>query len=99
MTITKTVENGHITLKPEGWLDTITSPELGEVVDAIDAAEALTLDFAGVEYMSSAGLRQVVATHKKAKELGAAFAVIHVNAEVMSIFQMTGIDKKLDIRG
>lgn len=98
MTITKTNENGKITLRPEGWLDTASSPELGAAVDAIEAADELVLDFAQVEYMASAGLRQVVAAHKKAKALNAAFSVIHVGAEVMSIFRLTGIDKKMEIR-
>ena len=98
MNITKTVENGTITLCPEGWLDTASSPELGEVVDAITGATSLVLDFDLVEYMSSAGLRQVIATHKKAKSLGASFSIINVCPTVMSIFKMTNIDKKLDIK-
>ncbi len=40
----------------------------------------------------------VIASHKKAKSLGAAFSVINVCPSVMSIFKMTSIDKKLDIR-
>lgn len=97
MNIQQTNENGTVTLKPEGWLDTFTSPELGAVLEAIDAAQALILDFEKVEYMSSAGLRQVVAANGKAKALGAAFRVIHVTPSVMNIFRMTGIDKKLEI--
>lgn len=90
-------ENGQITLKLDGWLDTLSSPELGEAVDAITAADAIILDFDKVEYIASSGLRQVVACHRKAKELGAAFSVIHVGTETMSIFKLTGLDKKLTI--
>ncbi len=97
MVISKTNENGKITLKPEGWLDTLSSPELGTEVEAIDEASEIILDFDKVEYMSSAGLRQVVATHKKAKDLNAAFSVINVGCEVMTIFRMTAIDKKIKI--
>ncbi len=98
MTITKTNENGTITLKPEGWLDTASSPMLGEAVEAVTEASALVLDFEKVEYMASAGLRQVVAAHRKAKSLNAAFSVVGVGPEVMSIFRMTGIDKKLSVK-
>ena len=98
MNISKTIENGTVTFGPEGWLDTTTSPELGEMVDAVDEASAIVLDFSLVEYMSSAGLRQVLAAHKKAKSLDASFAVINVCPTVMSIFKMTNIDKKLDIK-
>lgn len=98
MIITESNENGIVTFKVEGWLDTTSSPELGEKVDAVTEASALVLDFEKVEYMSSAGLRQVVATHKKAKSLDASFSVINVCPAVMSIFKMTNIDKKLDIK-
>ena len=98
MIIHQTNENEVITLKPEGWLDTITSSELGAVIDSIDAAQTLILDFEKVEYMSSAGLRQVVYANNKAKTLNADFRVINVVPSVMSIFKMTGIDNKLDIR-
>lgn len=98
MTILKTIENGTVTFSPEGWLDTVSSPELGEMVDAVTEASSIILDFNLVEYMSSAGLRQVLAAHKKAKTLDASFAVINVSHSVMSIFKMTSIDKKLDIR-
>lgn len=97
MTISKTIENGTVTLSPEGWLDTVSSPELGVMVDAIEDAAAIVLDFEKVEYMSSAGLRQVLATHRKAKSLDAAFSVVNVCPSVMSIFKMTNIDKKMDI--
>lgn len=97
MKISKTTENGIVTFKPEGWLDTVSSPELGEMVDAVNDASSIVLDFELVEYMSSAGLRQVVASHKKAKSLDAEFSVINVCPTVMSIFKMTNIDKKLNI--
>lgn len=98
MTISKTIENGTVTFGPEGWLDTVSSPELGEMVDAVTEASSIILDFNLVEYMSSAGLRQVLAANKKARSLDASFAVINVSHAVMSIFKMTNIDKKLDIR-
>ncbi len=98
MTI-ETVKNGNeITLKLDGWLDTVSSPELGAVVDAIEEATALVLDFDKVEYIASSGLRQVVASHRKAKELGAEFSIINVGTETMSIFELTGLDKKMDIQ-
>ena len=99
MTINRIEENGTITLQLDGWLDTISSPELGAVVDEITEAAAIILDFEKVEYISSSGLRQVVACTRKARELNAAFSVINVGAEVMSIFQLTGLYKKIDITG
>ena len=97
MTITKTEENGVVTFKPEGWLDTVSSPELAAKLEEVTEAKWLVLDFSMVEYMSSAGLRQVVAANKKAKAMGASFSVSGVNDNVMSIFKMTGLDSKLCI--
>ena len=99
MTIETIKNDKEITLKLDGWLDTVSSPELGAVVDAIEEATALTLDFDKVEYIASSGLRQVVASHRKAKELGAAFSVVNVGTETMSIFELTGLDKKITISG
>ena len=98
MTITKINEGGKITLKLDGWLDALSSPELGKALDEITQAQALCLDFENVEYMSSAGLRQIVVCHKKTKELGAEFSVINVNTETMSIFQLTGLEKKVTVK-
>ena len=98
MVIRESIENGTVTFKLDGWLDTAASPELGEKVEAVTEASAMVLDFDKVEYMSSSGLRQVVAANKKAKQLGASFAVVNVCPAVMSIFKMTNIDKKLDIK-
>lgn len=97
MKISESNENGIVTFKLEGWLDTAASPELGEKVDAVDDASSIVFDFEQLEYMSSAGLRQVLAANKKAKSLGASFAVINVCPAVMSIFKMTNINKKIDI--
>lgn len=98
MTIEQINEEGKITIKLDGWLDVEGSPQLGEVIDAIDCAKELILDFTKVEYISSAGIRMLVASHRKAKELEAEFSIIHVNSEVMSILAMTGLDKKLGIQ-
>lgn len=99
MTITQNNENGIITLLLEGWLDHQNAPLLGKCVDAIDEAKGIVLDFTKVEYISSAGIRQLVASYRKAKELQAEFSVVHVNPEVMSILAMTGLDKKMAVSG
>lgn len=97
MNITKTEENGKITLTLNGWLDTAAAPVLGEEIEKLNAATEIILDFDKVEYLSSSGLRQVVATHKKAKELDAVLTVINAHEEIMSIFTLTGLDKKISV--
>lgn len=98
MTIQKTENGTEITLKLEGWLDALSAESLGAATAEINSATAIIMDFEQVEYISSAGLRQVVACAKKAKDMEAAFSVIRVGKEVMSIFALTGLDKKLTIQ-
>lgn len=98
MTITQNNDHGTVTVSPDGWLDHESSPQLGEVIDSIESAEQLILDFSKVEYISSAGIRMIVTAHRKSKELNAGFSVINVNPDVKNILLMTGLDKKLDIR-
>ena len=58
MKIEQTRDNSTLTLALEGRLDTITAPELEQVVNAnLEGLTALIFDFAKLEYVSSAGLR------------------------------------------
>lgn len=98
MTITKTVENNVAVLSVEGWLDTQSSPELGNEIKALSGIGELILDFEKLEYISSSGLREVVSAYKKMKSENGTFSVINVSSEVMDVFKLTGFDKKLDIR-
>ena len=96
MTIEKIINGTEVIFKLEGWLDTQTSPQLGIELDALsDDADSLVLDMKRLEYISSAGLRQVVAAHKKMK---GALTVMNVSPEILDVFKMTGFDKKLNIK-
>lgn len=99
MTVERIENEEGITLIPDGWLDTLGAQDLGEALDRIQDTKALILDFSKVEYIASAGLRQVVLCSKKARENGWHFSVIHAGTEVMSIFQLTSLDKKISITG
>lgn len=98
MNITKENNGNQVILLLDGWLDTESAPVLGEEIEKIEGVGELVIDLDKVEYMSSAGLRQIIAAHKKAKEQNALFTVINVHSEVMSIFALTGLDKKLSIK-
>lgn len=97
MKISKNIDNGKATLFVEGWLDTQSSPELGREVEAISGIQSLVFDFEKLEYISSSGLREVVSAYKKMKADGGTISIVHVNSEVMDVFRLTGLDKKLDI--
>jgi anti-sigma B factor antagonist len=87
--------NNVANLKVEGRLDTITAPELDKRINELDA-KGIVLDFANLEYISSAGLRVLLSTHKKFVKLNG-MKVTNVKSEVMEIFEMTGFADILDI--
>ena len=53
-------------------------------------------DFAKLEYISSAGLRQVVSAYKK-MSCKDGFKIINVSDEVFDVFKLTGFDQKINI--
>ena len=73
-----------------GRLDTITAPELEKTINNdIGDTKNLVLNVKGMEYISSAGLRVLLATQKKMHKLGS-MKVINACPEVMEIFEVTG---------
>lgn len=99
MTIEKIENENGVTLKLSGWFDTASAPELDKYMAEIGEPPAIMLDFDEVEYIASAGMRQVLACNKIAKEKGAAFSVINVGKEVMSIFDITKLNRRVKVVG
>ena len=97
LNITKTIENGKATLALEGRLDTVTAPELEkELKDALEGVSELTLDFAKLEYVSSAGLRVLLAAQKTMSKQGE-MRLLNVSETIMEIFEVTGFSDILTI--
>lgn len=98
MNITKNYNEKELTLYVEGRIDTITSQDLDKEINAeIGNFDSLILDFANLEYISSAGLRVLIATQKKLKPENISFIIKNVNDIVNEIFRMSGFDKILKI--
>ena len=97
MTISKIEENGKIILKIEGWLDVQTTQELDAFMEKLEPSRELVYDFTDLEYISSAGVREVIAAFRRQKDAGGEFSVINVSQEIMDVFSMTGINKKINI--
>ena len=73
-----------------GRLDTITAPALDKTINEdIGDTKNLVLDVKGMEYISSAGLRVLLAAQKKMQKIGS-MKVINVCEDVMEVFEMTG---------
>lgn len=97
MTITKHQNGTNLEIVLEGRLDTTTAPELeAELNQSMPGAESLTLDFAKLEYISSAGLRVLLSAHKVMAQKGG-MKVIRANEIVMEVFEVTGFADILTI--
>ena len=95
MEIKKSLEGTKAVFAIEGWLDTQTAPELGAALDELnDDVDELEFDFAALEYVSSAGIRQIVAAYKK---MGGKLVIRNVSPEVKEVLHLTGTDKRLEI--
>ena len=93
--IKKSVEETVIEIV--GRLDTVTAPALDKTVNEdIGDTKNLVLDLNGLEYISSAGLRVLLAAQKKMQKIGS-MKVTGVCEEVMEVFEMTGFADILTI--
>lgn len=97
MEIVSKTEGNKVTMEITGWLDTQTSPQLGEELSKLDdSVTSLVFDFAKLEYISSAGLRQVISAYKKMAGKDG-FKIINFSDEVFDVFRLTGFDQKIQI--
>ncbi len=95
MKIEKLTDNGTTTLTLEGWLDTQAAPELENALKEVPPeTKSLILDCEKLEYISSSGIRQIVAAHKL---LNGNLTLKNVSAEIMSVLNMTGVSSRVNI--
>lgn len=94
----KQEQNGTaLTLYLTGRLDTITAPQLEQYLQgAMDGVQELVLDFAGLVYLSSAGLRVLLKIRKQMDRRGN-LVVRHPNEMIQEVFEMTGFADILTI--
>ena len=97
MTITKSAADGTMYIALDGRLDTSTAPQLeGELKASLPGITELTLDFSGLDYLSSAGLRVLLAAQKTMNGQGK-MTICHVNEAIMEVFELTGFVDILNI--
>ena len=90
MTIQKNLQGTTLHVALEGRLDTTTAPELeAELKASLDGITELDLDFEKLEYLSSAGLRVLLAAQKTMNKQGS-MVIHHVNETIREVFEVTG---------
>ena len=86
-------------LQPQGRLDATNSSILEkQALDTIDqGSRRLLIDFSGLQYISSAGLRTVLVIAKRIKAAGGQLALSSMNPQIAEVFKVSGFDSILDI--
>lgn len=100
MNISKNETDEKITIFLEGRLDKLSSPILEEEMKKeVAKKKDIVIDFKNLEYISSAGLRILIASEKELKAIGKTMEIINVNEDVMSILSVTGFIYILNVKG
>ena len=99
MDIKKELKDGELTIELSGRLDTTTSPELEKELknSVVDDIKKLVFDFSTLEYISSAGLRVLLAAQKVMNKQGE-MIILNASSDIMEVFDITGFSDILTIK-
>jgi len=101
MTIHVTRHDNAVVVAASGRLDAVTasqfSKQLQEVIDG--GSTRVVVDFQELQYISSAGIRELLAPAKLLQQKGGHFGVANLNANVASVFEMCCLDRVLAVHG
>lgn len=93
MNIDKSRCGSALSIALSGRLDTLTAPELDEVIsNELEGVEELTFDLSGLEYISSSGLRSLLSAQKLMNAQGS-MKVLNPNEIVAEVFEITGFSE------
>lgn len=98
MEIKKNLNGSNLTVALEGRLDTSTAPQLeAEIKTCLEGVTDLVFDFEKLDYISSAGLRVILAAQKVMNKQGK-MCITNVNGTILEIFDVTGFRDILTIK-
>ena len=93
MTLTTDKNGTNLTVHLNGELNTMTAPELSALLNKeLSGVQALTLDFKECDYVSSAGLRVLLATFKQMKAAKGSMSLANVGENFRAVLENTGLD-------
>ena len=96
MTINKQRDDSKLNIGLEGRLDTTTAPQLEAELKDLAGVTELVFDMATLEYVSSAGLRVLLAAQKVMNKQGS-MVIRNANDDIKDIFDVTGFSDILTI--
>lgn len=97
MNVTFESAGSAIIASVEGRLDSVTSPSVEAQLTSRIASGGLVLDFTGLDYISSAGLRVVLSLAKRLKQANTAFILAGLRPQIRDVFEISGFLRILDI--
>lgn len=93
------LKNDNIVIEIKGRLDTTTSPLLSQKIKEIEIDKDLVIiDFKNLDYISSAGLRVLLAIKNMLEERKKSLEIHNVNEVIMEVFNVTGFVNVLNIK-
>ena len=91
-------QDSTLTVAISGNIDTVTAPELDtKLQENLSGIKDLILDFAAVDYISSAGLRVILMANQQMEDVDGNLTIKNVNEDVRDVFEMTGFDSLLNL--
>ena len=97
MDLTKQYNEKELTITVKGKIDTINAPDFeNEIMDEMDKFDSLIINLSELEYISSSGLRVLIAVKKKLNPQNIP-VTIKVNDIIKEIFVISGLDKVLEL--
>ena len=99
MEITTREAAGIAIVELEGSLDTGTAPTVGNKLAELEGGGAtkILVVLAAVDFVSSAGLRVLLATTKKLRKAGGDLRLCGLNETVQEVFEISGFDAILKV--
>jgi len=91
-------EANTLTVVLSGDLDTNTAPVLTSMLEeSLDGITSLVLDFTGVNYLSSAGIRAILRAENSMNAVSGSLKLIGVQPAVYKVLEITMLNDSLDI--
>lgn len=91
-------QDSTLTIAISGNIDTVTAPELDtKLQENLSGIKDLILDFAAVDYISSAGLRVILMANQQLEDADGTMTIKNANDDVRDVFEMTGFDSLLNL--
>jgi anti-sigma B factor antagonist len=100
MLITKTTQGNSVVLSLTGNMDNLHSVQLSDELDGIISAgiyNTINIDLKQLDYISSSGLRVLLAAHKRGNAIGTKIELYHANDTVKEVLRVTGFSEIIKV--